>query len=196
MAVNFVVGVAAPFRYAAGVPGLRVLRIMGEDPAWLLVATIASLMAIRRSIAVLRSLSHEVTHPPDAAAEWVALATSVLMFVGVLRIGPFFLPVLPSREELRKRSYDLRERIKEPNCSYQVACPIEQPDVSLEQVIQTTTDLIAPAWRYSELACARITLDQGLDDKTVLHHKPFGMPGLASAVSGALGWVPGQEMRS
>ena len=159
MAVNFVVGVAALFQYAAALLALRVLRITGKDPAWLLIAVVAFLMAVRRSIVLFRSLSHDVTHPPDPAAEWVALAISVFMLVGVSRIGPFFLAVLRSKEELRKRSYDLGERVKELNCLYQMAGLIEQPDVSLEQVIQGTAELIPPAWRYPELACARITLE-------------------------------------
>ncbi len=159
MAVNFIVGVAALFQYAAAVLALRVLRITGKDPAWMLIATVAFLMAVRRSIVLYRSLSHDVVHPADLAAECVALAISVLMLMGVARIGPFFLSVLKSKEELRKRSYDLGERVKELNCLYEIASLIEQPDISLEQVVQGTVDLIPPAWRYPEITCARIILE-------------------------------------
>ncbi|UCC29317.1 MAG: response regulator [Phycisphaerales bacterium] len=159
MGVNFIVGAAALFQYAAAVLALRVLRITGRDPAWLLIAAVAFLMAVRRSIVLYRSLSHDVVHPPDLAAECVGLAISVLMLVGVARIGPFFLSVLHSKEELRKRSHELEERVKELNCLYEMAGLIEQPDVSLEQLIQGTVDLIPPAWRYPEVTCARITLE-------------------------------------
>jgi len=159
MVVDIVIGVAAIFQYAAAVLALRVLRITGKDPAWLLIAAVAFLMAIRRSIVLYRSLSHDAANPPDLAAECVGLAISVLMLVGVARIGPFFLAVLHSKEELRKRSCDLAERVKELNCLYEMAGLIEQPDVSLEEAVRGTVDLIPPACRHPELTCARIILE-------------------------------------
>ena len=159
MNVNFVVGLAALVQYAAAAWALRVLRITGRELAWMLIAAVAFLQAIRRSIILYRSLSQDMAHPPDLAAEYVALAISILMLVGVARIGPFFLSILQSREELRKRSYDLGKRVKELKCLYGMANLVEQPDVSVEQLIQGTVDLIPPASRYPEIACARIILE-------------------------------------
>ncbi len=150
---------AALLQYAAAVFALRVLRITGKDAAWLLIAAVAFLMAVHRSVVLYRCVSLDQAYPPDLAAECVGLAISVLMLVGVLRIGPFFLSFLRSKEELRKRSDDLANRVKELNCLYKMADLVGGPKVSLEQVIQGTADLIPPAWQYSELACARITLE-------------------------------------
>ena len=36
---------------------------------------------------------------------------------------------------------------------------IEKPNISLEKILQGIVDLIPPAWRYSEITCARITLE-------------------------------------
>jgi len=158
MAVDLIVGVAAIFQYAAAFLALRVLRITGRDPAWLLIAAVAFLMAVRRTVVLYHSLSHDVVQPPDLAAECVGLGISVLMLVGIARIGPFFLSVLRSKEELRKRSYDLGERVKELNCLYEMARLSQQPDVSLERLIQGTVDLIPPAWPFPDITCARIVL--------------------------------------
>lgn len=173
MTVNFVVGLAAVIQYAAAIWALRVLRITGRQMAWMLIAAVAFLQAVRRSMVLYRSLSDDVAHPPDMAAECVALAISVLMLVGVARIGPFFLSILQSREEARKRSVDLRERVRELNCLFGMANLVEQPDVSLEKVIQGTVNLIPPAWRYPERTCARIALEGQVFDTTGFVDTPW-----------------------
>jgi hypothetical protein len=75
--MNVVVGLATVVQYAAAILALRVLRITGRDPTWLLIAAVAFLMAIRRSMVLYRSLSHDAAHPPDMAGESVALAINV-----------------------------------------------------------------------------------------------------------------------
>ncbi len=55
--------------------------------------------------------------------------------------------------------HELRERVKELNCLYGLSSLVEEPDISLEGIIQGTVDLIPPAWQYREITCARITLD-------------------------------------
>ncbi len=159
MALDVVVGLATVFQYAAAVLALRVLRITGKDPAWLLIAAVAFLMAVRRSVVLYHSLSHDAVQPPDLAAECVGLAISLLMLIGIARIGPFFLAVLRSKEELRKRSEDLAERVRELNCLYEMVRLSQRPDASLDHVIQGTVDLIPPAWRFPQITCARIVLE-------------------------------------
>jgi len=61
-----------------------------------------------------------------------------------------------AEEELRKRTYDLGERIKELNCLYNIGKLIETPGMSLEQIFRGTVDLIPPAWQYPEITCARL----------------------------------------
>lgn len=62
-------------------------------------------------------------------------------------------------EAIRERSYHLGLRVKELNCLYGISRLVEQSDISLEQLLQETVELIPPAWRYPEVACARIMLD-------------------------------------
>lgn len=61
---------------------------------------------------------------------------------------------------LQKLAGDLGERVKELNCLYGIADLIEKPGISLEEILQRTVDLIPPAWRYPEITCARVVLEE------------------------------------
>jgi len=65
-------------------------------------------------------------------------------------------------EKLQKRRHDLGERVKELNCLYGISNLVEKRDISLEEILKGTVNLISRAWQYPEISCARITLeDQG-----------------------------------
>jgi signal transduction histidine kinase len=53
----------------------------------------------------------------------------------------------------------LRERVKELTCLYSLAQLAQRPDVTLEQILQGTAELLPHAWQYPEITAARITLD-------------------------------------
>jgi len=53
----------------------------------------------------------------------------------------------------------LRERVKELTCLYGIARLVAQPDISLENLLQSIVELLPPAWLYPEIATARIILD-------------------------------------
>jgi len=59
---------------------------------------------------------------------------------------------------LQKKTHDLGERVKELNCLYGIANLVEQQDVSLEEILQGTVNLIPPSWQYPEITCARIII--------------------------------------
>ncbi len=63
-----------------------------------------------------------------------------------------------TEEILRQRTRDLGERVKELKCLYGVADLIGQAD-ALQKVLQGVVALMPPAWRYPEIACARLTLE-------------------------------------
>jgi len=60
---------------------------------------------------------------------------------------------------LQKRTHDLGERVKELNCLYSISNLIEQPGISLEEMLQGTVELIPPSLQYPEITCARIILE-------------------------------------
>jgi PAS domain S-box-containing protein len=52
----------------------------------------------------------------------------------------------------------LSERVKELDCLYGMSALIEEPDVTLEAILQGIVDLVPPAWQYPEITAARIIL--------------------------------------
>lgn len=61
----------------------------------------------------------------------------------------------------RRLRVELRERVKELTCLYGIAKLAAQPEISLEEVLQSTVELLPPGWLYPDICCARI----GLDDR-------------------------------
>jgi two-component system, NtrC family, response regulator HydG len=62
-----------------------------------------------------------------------------------------------TEETLKKLSYDLRERVKELNCLYAISELFEKAQMSFDEILQGTIDIIPSASQYPEITCARIT---------------------------------------
>ncbi len=65
----------------------------------------------------------------------------------------------------RRAQAALRERIKELTCFYSIAQVARQPDISIDEILQSVVDLLPPAFQYPETSQARIILD-GKEYKT------------------------------
>lgn len=59
----------------------------------------------------------------------------------------------------RRTQAALRERVKELTCLYDIARVAEQPDISLERLLQRIVELLPPGWQYPEITSGRIILD-------------------------------------
>ena len=68
-------------------------------------------------------------------------------------------------EELRKKTHDLGERVKELNCLYGISQIRERSDITFEKMLQKIVDLIPSSWQYPEITCARIIIE-GQEYKT------------------------------
>jgi len=64
-----------------------------------------------------------------------------------------------NEERLQKRTHDLGERVKELNCLYGISQLAEKPDLSLEEFLQRTIELIPQGWQHPEITCSRLNLD-------------------------------------
>ncbi len=87
-------------------------------------------------------------------------------------IAGFIAPVLNARlerdreirerrraeEDLRKRTHDLGERVKELNCLFGIAELSEKKFLPFHQILQGIVDLIPPGWQYPEETCARLVM--------------------------------------
>jgi diguanylate cyclase (GGDEF)-like protein/PAS domain S-box-containing protein len=60
---------------------------------------------------------------------------------------------------LRERNQAVAERARELDCLYNLSALAQTRDISLSQMLQSTTDLLPPAWQYPEVTCARITFE-------------------------------------
>lgn len=117
--------------YESGSPGMRVdWQIIRKDGARREIeASVFLLKDARGSVTGFRAIGRDVTESRRAA------------------------------EDLKKRTHELGERVKELNCLYGISHLIEQPDISLEEILQGTADLIPPSWQYPEITCARVVLE-------------------------------------
>jgi signal transduction histidine kinase len=59
----------------------------------------------------------------------------------------------------RRLQVALRERIKELTCLFGIARLSGQPDLSLEDILQSIAELLPPAWLYPEISSGKIVLD-------------------------------------
>lgn len=118
----------------------------------------------------------------DAAPRLVARTVSLAVIpfavdvnsYGMLRLESarrraFTLDVIESYEAVgetlglaiaeRRAQAALRERVKELACLYGIARVVEQSTMSVESALQRIVSLLPPAWRFPEIAAARISLD-------------------------------------
>ncbi|MBW1870212.1 MAG: response regulator, partial [Deltaproteobacteria bacterium] len=70
-----------------------------------------------------------------------------------------------AENDLKRRTHDLGERVKELHCLYNISKIVEEMGLSIEETTQRIVNLIPPAWQYPESTCARIIL-QGKEFKT------------------------------
>lgn len=61
--------------------------------------------------------------------------------------------------ELRQRTHDLGERVKELTCLYTISKVSEEPGVSLERIFQAVVEIIPRSWQYPGITHGRITFD-------------------------------------
>ncbi len=59
----------------------------------------------------------------------------------------------------RRSQVALRERVKELTCLYGIARLIENPDRSVDEIMQGIVELIPPGWLYPDITSGRIKLD-------------------------------------
>jgi PAS domain S-box-containing protein len=115
-------------------------------------------------------------------ADQIAIAIERIQFLGELRRSREGLEV-----EVKKRTRDLNERVKELNCLYTISSVLDEPSLAVEKIFREIVDLIPSGWRFPEMSCARI-VSQGEEIKSqnfketswkmssdiIVHGKPVG----------------------
>ena len=70
-----------------------------------------------------------------------------------------------AKERLRESQQNLKERVKELSCLYELTKLVEKSSDSIENIFQGTLDLIPPAWQFPAMICVKIIYDN-LEFKT------------------------------
>ena len=68
------------------------------------------------------------------------------------------LELFEAKADRRQTEEQLKERVKELNCLYTISKTVEEPNSTLEGILQKTADTVPVSWRCSEIAVCRITL--------------------------------------
>ncbi|PKN37886.1 MAG: hypothetical protein CVU62_09205 [Deltaproteobacteria bacterium HGW-Deltaproteobacteria-2] len=71
--------------------------------------------------------------------------------------------LLSSIDDITKRKqadWALKERFKELNCLYGISAIIEEPDISIDEIMKKAVMLLPPAMQFPEITEARITLEE------------------------------------
>ncbi len=85
---------------------LRLLRLTRHQAAWLLIALGVSLMAVRRGVHLQQMLAAGSPSALDPVSEIIALATSLLLCLGLALVKPLFL-------ELRRHEQHLEHEVEQ-----------------------------------------------------------------------------------
>lgn len=94
-----VIGCAVAFQLGTAVLALRLIRITGSKIAWILIAVSMVIQLIRRMVSLGYLLSGQT--PVAKHDDLLALAISVVMFVGVASIAPLFESIRRSEEMMK-----------------------------------------------------------------------------------------------
>jgi PAS domain S-box-containing protein len=118
MGIIVVLVISILLQFAAASWALRLVWVTGKRTAWILIAAAIFLMAIRRCDTLSQAVSLGALNVTTLSAELIALAISVLVLIGVVRIEPLFRSLKQSEGVLRKAHNELETRnvqLKEEN---------------------------------------------------------------------------------
>ena len=79
--------------------------------------------------------------------------------VGIVGLGRDITERKKMEDELREKTHDLGERVKELRCLYGISNIVEKPDISLEEIMQGTAEMVPGGWQYPAITCARIIIE-------------------------------------
>ncbi|MDQ7839299.1 MAG: PAS domain S-box protein [Thermodesulfobacteriota bacterium] len=115
MNLTLVLTISVLLQATAAVLALRLIRITRTRLAWILIASAISLMTLRRLTTLVHTFSAAPTYRADFNSELIALATSLLMVIGIALIAPIFLSIKRSEEALRESEEKHRALVETMN---------------------------------------------------------------------------------
>jgi len=154
--------------------GYKPEEIIGETPFDLMPPAEANrvskifntIVASQQPFDCLENINlHKDGHPVVLETSGIPIFGSDGEFCGYRGIDRDISERKRAEESLRKRTYDLDERVKELNCLYGISKIRERPDIAFEEMLQEIVGLIPSSWQCPEITCARIIIE-GQEYKT------------------------------
>ena len=101
---------------------------------------------------------------PDGTSSWRILTKLPLLdnnraIIGLIGISHDITEQKQVQNALESQTKELEERVKELNCLFQISHLTEDETLSLEAILDQTVNLLPPAWKYPDITCARICLE-------------------------------------
>ncbi len=115
MEVSTILILSIVLQGVAAILALRLIPVTGRRLAWWLITVALLLMALRRALSYWQS---EITGPillAPITIEWVALATSALLLLGIAWIAPLFRSIQRTNDALARSEAKYRELVENAN---------------------------------------------------------------------------------
>jgi len=74
-------------------------------------------------------------------------------------ISVFYITIKPAIKALEISEQNLKERVKELTCIYGISKLSEDPNITINNILQGTLELIPSAYQFPKITCARIIYD-------------------------------------
>jgi PAS domain S-box-containing protein len=161
MGIIVVLAISIALQFAAAFLALRLIRTTGRRVAWLLIAAAVFLMAVRRCDTLSQAISLGALNVTSISAELIALAISVLMLVGVVRIEPLFRSFKQSEGVLRVAYDELEMRNAELKAENEARLRTEE-SLKLEEARLEALLQLSQMSEASVQEMAGFTLERGI----------------------------------
>lgn len=116
------------------------------------------------------SIQYEIrVKTKDGSFVWVEILGSTIIHEGVTAVMGNMRDITSQKnneEQLKKINHDIRERIKELNCLYQLSQLKNKSEKEISEILSEFVHLIPPSYQYPEITKARLTyLDEEYTSK-------------------------------
>ncbi|MBF0224486.1 MAG: response regulator [Desulfobacterales bacterium] len=98
MLISFIIFVAVLFQVLAAIKAIQLIKITKHLVSWLFISTAIFMMVIRRIISLFEII--EGYQVSQVFTESIGLLISLLMFIGIIKIVPFFISIKKAETDL------------------------------------------------------------------------------------------------
>jgi two-component system, sporulation sensor kinase E len=134
--VQFILVVSITIQLIAAVWALRLMRLTGFQRAWLLIAAAVVFMAARRAVTLYFTFSGHQNDLPGVMSEGIALATSILIVLGIAAVEPLLRSLRGIQEDLEKRVTERTTELTQANEKLRAS------EARYRAIVEDQTDLI------------------------------------------------------